>query len=215
MKRKFLAATIIFAVTIVGCNGFGVKGSGILKHEDRSVDYFDRIDISGYYEVRITQGSHNSFKIIGDDNLLPLVKSEIDGNTLRIWNKKNISPRRHIKIDIVTEDLESISSSGASKILLKDFKGDELTIEGSGAGSFKLSGEVETLNVELSGAVNLRAEDLVAKEVNVELSGASDADVYAKESLRAEISGVGNIEYAGNPKNIKKSISGLGSITQR
>jgi len=215
MKKAFIVISILIAVTSIGCNGLGVKGSGILKDEERSVENFDKIDISGYYEVRISLGKHNSFKILGDDNLIPLVKSEINGNTLHIWNKKNISPRRHIRIEIVTESLEGISSSGASKILLKNYKGDELTIKGSGAGSFNLSGEVETLNAELSGAVNLRADDLVANEVFVEISGASDADVYAKDELHAEISGVGNIEYSGNPKVLKKSISGLGSITQK
>ncbi|RJP63670.1 MAG: DUF2807 domain-containing protein [Ignavibacteriales bacterium] len=215
MKKAIWAVSIFLAITVIGCNGIGIKGSGILKDEERPVDYFDKIDISGYYEVRISQGDHSSFKIIGDDNLLHLVKSDIEGNTLHIWNKKNISPRRHIKIEIVTESLESISSSGASSIIMKDFKGDELTLEGSGAGSFRLSGKVETLKAELSGAVNLKAEDLEANEVYLELSGACDADVNAKEELRADISGVGNIEYSGNPKILKKSISGLGSITQK
>ncbi len=215
MKRAIWAVSIFLAISVIGCNGIGIKGSGILKDEERPVEYFDKIDISGYYEVRISQGDHSSFKIIGDDNLLHLVKSDIKGNTLHIWNKKNISPRRHIKIEIVTESLESISSSGASSIIMKDFKGDELTIEGSGAGSFRLSGNVETLNAELSGAVNLKAEDLEANEVYLELSGACDADVNAKEELHANISGVGNIEYSGNPKILKKSISGLGSITQK
>jgi hypothetical protein len=104
---------------------------------------------------------------------------------------------------------------GASRIKLNDFKGEELNIEGSGAGSFHLSGETEYLRIELSGAVNLNADNLIADKVDVEISGASDADVYAKDELRAEISGVGNIEYSGNPQSVKKSISGLGSITQK
>ncbi len=215
MKRTIYPAVALFMLLLVGCNGIGIRGSGIVKDENRPVDSFDNIDISGMYDVRISVGNENSLRIYGDDNLLPLIKTEVEGNTLHVWSKKNISPRKKIKIEIVTESLETISSSGASRIKLNDFKGEELNIEGSGAGSFHLSGETEYLRIELSGAVNLNADNLIADKVDVEISGASDADVYAKDELRAEISGVGNIEYSGNPQSVKKSISGLGSITQK
>ena len=53
-----------------------------------------------------------------------------------------------------------------------------------------------------------------AKKVRVDLSGASHATVYSSEELWADISGVGVVNYSGNPRIIKKRISGLGSIKQ-
>ncbi len=54
--------------------------------------------------------------------------------------------------------------------------------------------------------------ELVAREVEIGISGAGDATVHATESLKARVSGVGNITYYGDPEHKRTKVSGLGHI---
>jgi len=215
MKILKIVIIILASVFLAGCNGIGVRGSGIVKDETRDIFEFDALEVGGFYHVTVECGKEPALQITGDDNIIPLIRTEIRGGTLHIWSHKSISPRKKLRIRITTRDLNSIITSGASNISVKNLDNEELSVEASGAGSLRLSGKTDRVSLELSGAVNLNASDLQANQVDVEISGASNADVYASEALKAEISGVGNIDYYGSPKNIKKRISGLGSITQR
>jgi hypothetical protein len=46
-------------------------------------------------------------------------------------------------------------------------------------------------------------------------TGVGSLDVYATEQLEAKATGIGEINYYGNPKVIKKDASGIGSINER
>ena len=218
MKPKQTTTLILFIfITIfstIGCNSFGIHGSGIIKDEQRDISDFDAIDVGGFYDIEIRCGKEPSLTIIGDDNLIPLIKTEVRGNTLHIWNRKSISSRRKIKIEITTETLTSINSSGASRIFATNINTDDFKIDASGACNLRILGNTEELTINSSGASNINAERMKAKKVRVDLSGASHATVYSSEELWADISGVGVVNYSGNPRIIKKRISGLGSIKQ-
>ncbi len=47
------------------------------------------------------------------------------------------------------------------------------------------------------------------------MSGAGEAKVYASESFEGRVSGVGNIDYWGDPEHEKTRVSGLGNITKK
>ena len=56
---------------------------------------------------------------------------------------------------------------------------------------------------------------LRARRVSISVSGAASADVYAREYLDASVSGVGSIDFYGNPDKTNTSVSGVGSITRK
>ena len=58
-----------------------------------------------------------------------------------------------------------------------------------------LNGKAELLDAELSGACKLSADDFLANDVKVELSGASKASVYVADSIDIEASGASNLTY--------------------
>jgi hypothetical protein len=61
----------------------------------------------------------------------------------------------------------------------------------------------------------LQAGDLMAQDVEISVTGAGKADVYASNLLRAAITGAGNVSYHGNPKSVEKKIAGAGKIEAR
>jgi hypothetical protein len=61
----------------------------------------------------------------------------------------------------------------------------------------------------------LHAYELSAPDVEVGIQGKGDAEVHATNRLRGSIVGMGNIRYTGHPKDVEKSITGIGDIEPR
>lgn len=216
MKRTILFLSLALLL-MSGChNKFGqATGSGTMKVEKRTVPSFTAVSISGAYDVEIVVQKEQSLEIEGDDNLLPLITTEVHGGLLDIDNTKSFSTKNKLRLRISVPNLNAVSTSGASDIVISNVKSDEFNIDVSGAGSLQLSGETKTLGIKQSGAGDVDAKDLHAERVNVESSGAASADVYASEELRASVSGAGNVNYYGDPKTVNKDTSGAGSVTKR
>ena len=111
--------------------------------------------------------------------------------------------------------MKSIDCSGANNVSARNIDTDDFDVELSGAGSIHIAGNVERLNAEISGAGNINAKSLRAKRVIISVSGAASADVYASDYLDASVSGVGSIDYYGDPESTNTSVSGVGSISRK
>ena len=210
----------MLAVMLTGCSfvkNFGdkVAGSGVIKNEKRNVTPFTSIDASGAFDVEVVCQKDLSLELEGDDNLLPLVKTEVRGGTLYLNPEKDFSVRKPLRVKISVPNLESISSSGASNFRVTNMKNDKFKIGTSGASSLHLAGETKSLDMEMSGASKVESEDLRAERVTISLSGAGEADVYASEELNAEVSGAGSVSYSGDPKTVNKHVSGVGSVSKK
>src|SRR5205085_3408273 len=59
--------------------GFGgEKGSGKIVTEKRNVSGFKGVDVGGDFQVEITAGKEFAVEIETDDNLLPLIETEVN-----------------------------------------------------------------------------------------------------------------------------------------
>lgn len=215
MKIKYLLLIIVFVFGFTNCRFSGIKGNGDFASEQREIDNFDRLDLSGAFLVKVKIGNSTDLKIESDRNLLKYIKTVVKGNTLEISSKKDLRPKKKIVIYITTPELNDVSVSGANDLFVNGLKNDEFFVNLSGAGSVNVEGETDDLQVSISGAANLNAKDLIAENVSIDISGAADAEVYANESLNATVSGVGNVVYYGNPKSINPKVSGVGSIKKK
>jgi hypothetical protein len=192
-----------------------VKGSGNIQIQKRDVSGFSNVKAGGAITVDIAAQREFGVEVEADDNLLEFIKTEVKGDTLKIYTDGSISTRNPIRVRISMPQIESFDVSGASTGSLTNIKNESLTIDASGASKIKVDGEAKELIVDLSGASRLDAENLKAEDVRVDASGASSATVVALNDLNADASGASNIRYSGEPKNVKKSSSGASSVKQK
>jgi hypothetical protein len=66
--------------------------------------------------------------------------------------------------------------------------------------------------MDLSGASDIFAYDLVSESYDLEISGAGNAQINVSKRIHAEISGAGSVKYKGSPTEVDQSVSGAGSI---
>jgi hypothetical protein len=224
-KRFWLAAiTSIAALALAACEDVtikigsknGVKGSGVSATETRTLTEFSEVDLAGVGKLvlKVGEGSTYSVKVTADDNLLPLVETKISGNTLTIQLKDSVSLSNSVGFtyEVTAPKIERIESSGAASVEGAGFNGGKLVVDISGVGSVKLAGRVEEFRADLSGAGSLNSTALIANDVKVDLSGVGSAEVHADTRIRANVSGLGSINWQGNATDVKSDVSGLGSV---
>lgn len=236
MKRIFVLA-LFSAIIFSSCHGiFGkrIRGNGNIKTEARTAGQFNSIDVSGAIDVYVKQDSVFSIRVESDENLLEYIQVVDDGDVLRIHPERGYNPRstRGIKVYVSSPAFRSFEASGACRIYSEnkitsagmidiDLSGScdvKLEINTpkteaklSGACSIQLKGETKEFKVEGSGSTDIKCMELMAENVDIDISGAGDADVYASVKLNVEVSGAGDVKYKGNA-TVSQSVSGAGSV---
>jgi Putative auto-transporter adhesin, head GIN domain len=208
-----LTLTLFSLLALSACLG-GVRGSGVRKTEQRDLAPFTAIEATGAFDVEVVCQKSASFEIEGDDNILPLVETEVRGNTLRLTTSRAYSSNGGIVVRISMPNLEAVRSTGAGKFKIKDVKNDRFKIDSTGAATVVASGQSKSLDISSTGAGKIDANDLQAGEVSVKVTGAARVEVYATDQLDVTVSGAGRVIYSGNPK-VTKHISGAGEVTKK
>jgi hypothetical protein len=106
--------------------------------------------------------------------------------------------------ELVSRDF-SLELLGASEANLNVKSSGIINVDVKGASKVNLKGTCETFKVNGVGASEIDANELIAKNANIHVSGATHANVYASESLDAEAYGASDIDCKGHPKSVKKS----------
>ena len=202
---------LVAAAISVGCSRLGIKGDGVIKSESRPVSEFSALEVEGAYKVKWTKGKPG-LTISTDQNLLPLIKTVVSGNTLQIHREENLRPTKDITIVVSSGSLADIKVTGAVMLTAEQLSGQALKLECEGASQISVAGSVTNLEANLTGASKLEAESLRTQTATLSLEGASYGDITVTETLNASISGAGVLTYAGNPKSVEKNVSGAGSI---
>jgi len=216
MKRFAIALTLALSVLFLlsGCRFGGVHGSGIRKTEKRDLASFSSIETSGAFEVEVNCQKPASFEIEADDNIVPLVQTDVNNGILRVSTTKGYSSSGGIILRINVPDLESLRSTGAGKFHVSNVKNDNFEIRSTGAATVVASGQSKSLKIGSTGAGKIDAHNLRANNAEVNVTGAAGVDVYATDELDITVSGAGRVTYSGNPK-VNKHVSGAGQVTKK
>jgi hypothetical protein len=220
MKRlSFACALLLLVLSSSGCHfgklGPSVTGSGVRKTEKRDVPDFKAIETEGAFELEAVCQKPASLEIEADDNILPLIQSEVRNGVLHLSTQKSYNSQQGVMVHISVPDLDSVSATGAGKFRIQGVKNDNFEVHTTGASRVVASGETKNLEIHTTGAGFVDAHALHAQKANVSSTGAAKVDVYASEELEARVSGVGHITYSGEPKNVNKHVNGAGTINKR
>jgi len=230
---KTLRLTLILFL-LFSCN-FSMRlkrGNGEIDTKEYRLKSFDKINVGGHYKIKLYRADEPKVFVETDENLFDFLTIEVNGDELYINSEYNLKPTESITIEIYYTELNKIISTGASSIEHKsELKSDDLEISLSGAGSIdlnldvdeldlnlsgagliELEGEVYSQTIQLSGAGALEAQNLKSRYTEIHISGVGNAKVNAKKELIANISGMGNVEYYGDPDEIEQNITGLGRV---
>lgn len=231
---KSIFGIIIVSIILSSCytrTTWGVKGKGENINEKRGLSGFNKISLSVDADVYYTQDSVYSVEVIGQSNILKVLRIEVADKKLKIEYMRHVWDHHKVKIyvhspnmvgmyisgsgDIKSEttiktiEMET-NISGSGNIFIPSLKADELSCKISGSGNISVdAGEVRNEKFSISGSGNINTEYLYSKSNKSTISGSGDIFTNVSEDLDVTISGSGDVRYRGRPTvNVKTSGSG-------
>lgn len=217
MKKLLSLNLVLVLLAVVGCHhrsGPEIKGSGKRVTEKRQVAPFTSISTEGAFDIEVVCQKDLSVEVEGDDNVLPLVNSEVSNNVLRLRPTGNYSVSDAPKFRITVPNLEAISAKGAGKILISGVNNEKLQISSEGAPAITVSGSTKMIGVDASGAGSIDTHNLRASHAIVDSKGVSRVDLGVSDKLDVTVSGPSRVTYKGDPV-VNKTIHGPGKVEKR
>lgn len=210
------AAMSLMMLAVSACDGgvFGVRGSGDVITESRDVSGFSEIALFGSGTVRVDVNGTESLIVEAEDNIMPLLKTEVLDGRLELSVESSISPTTDITYTISAMALDGVSIAGSGDVTAAGIAAESFDAEISGSGRVEPTGSTGSLAVEISGSGRYLGEALEASVGTVRVSGSGEAVVNVTDDLDIDVSGSGGVQYIGEP-NVTQSISGSGDITRK
>ena len=238
----FLSVTFLSAQVEVnngswfGWSGDRVRGNGEVITDTRDLDGFTGVDACCSFEIKIAQGDF-AVRVEAESNLQEFIETRVSGKTLHIkyTDKANFKSTAPIVVYVSLPELELIDASSSSNITgTTPFTGDELTldvsssaditltytgkrvdIDASSSGRIDLKGKTGRIRAEASSAGKVDASDLETDEAVADVSSGARIEVKVNNSLRADASSGGSVEYGGSPSDVVTDTSSGGRVRSR
>ena len=235
--KRIVVFSVLSMVIFSSCyNLFGkrVRGNGIIKTETRSVTGYNSIEVSGAIDVYVKQDSVQGVRIETDQNLMEYIVVREEGGILKIYPKdnSNLKPTVGVKVYVSGSNFRKFEASGAcdyysenkitntesisidmsgSSDATMELNSPKVSAEVTGAGKLILKGETKDLNITGTGSSDFKCFEMMAENVDVDVTGASDAEVYASVKLNISATGSSDVAYKGNA-SVSQRITGAGSV---
>ena len=154
------------------------------------------VNIAGSGEVHIADGLQT------DDLQLSLAGSgDLTGQGIRCNQLKTSVAGSG---DLHLTDIRCVQTTafvaGSGDLSLKGLLCQSVGASVAGSGDLVLNGTADQANYHVSGSGDLSASKLKAQQVEASVAGSGDITCHATDLLKANISGSGEIGYAGSPR---------------
>lgn len=193
MARRSGRATAAAVVTalLVGCT----VGSGDLASETREVTGFTAIDLQGSGEVLVTVDGTESLTIEAEDNIIPLLRTEVRGGVLELALRPRARPTEDVVFRVTAETIDALEVSGSGGMSATAIEGGDLAVAVSGSGAVDVDGVTAgAVSARVSGSGAIALTDIAATTVDVQISGSGAIDVAGvADRLDATVTGSGDL----------------------
>lgn len=187
--KKLIVISLISIFTLASCNWHRIRGNGSIKTETRDVAAFEAVTCDGGYEVQIDCQQKQSLTIETDENLLPLVKTEVHNNKLRVYTKGILFPTNRIRIAVSIPNITEFTSNGSVDGDINKINNSALDIDIRGSGKLHMNGKSGTVKISASGSSKIDAASLISENSDIQINGSGNIRVYATNSIDLQING--------------------------
>ena len=211
-RAALAGAAVLVAMTVAACSLTGTTGSGAVVTEDREAASFSRIDAGYGIGVTVQVGPASSIKVEAQRNLLPIIETRVDGDTLRIRGTAEFSSSATPRVVVTTPTLDGISLNGGSEGQLDGLANDAFDVELGGGAELTATGSSDDVSIKGTGGSTAKLKELAAKSVTVDLTGGTVAEISASDAVKGGVSGGAHVVVAGDAA-VDVSASGGGEVS--
>lgn len=228
-----MAILLFFNACMSSQSFIPVKGSGSAVDKTFNVSGFTGIEVSGGFDVMLSQGESESVVLNAQENLYKHIHVEVEQGVLKIYTDNNLWPTEPLKAKIMFRDINHLDVSGGGDVestggikaetfkvqmsgggdLAAEIQASDLSCNMSGGGDAKLKGSAVKFDINMTGGGDLEAE-MNAGSMNCRLSGGGDLKLRSEaetSQIDLQLSGGGDADAVLNTPDLKCSLSGGGN----
>ena len=226
---------LFFQSCMIDVHSSSINGNGHIVSKEFAITDYTEIQSSGMAEIVYEQTIREPYLQVNvDENILPLLEITVEDHVLVVKDKRNgnIQPSR-FKIYTNSSNLEKIKFSGRGKVRLQgevNSKNMKISLSGSGgivadslycerfdasitgSGSIRLTGGSNDSKLNVTGSGSIKGSDFSIRNLESIITGSGNIQVTVGESLKATVTGSGNLHYHGDPKTVETKVTGSGKI---
>lgn len=195
------------------------------------LENFSEVEVTRGLKVNFTKADENKAIITGNSRDKVQIRVEkgvliiktslnqllkVDNTVVEIFYKQihSVVARQNSSLEFCGKIAQPIfkvrSSEGAGIMASLDV--ENLIAVASTGGTLNLTGKALVQEIDIRAAGEFKGENLKGDNINVNLNGGGNANVYAKKYVNATVRAGGNIYIYGNPERVEEQASFGGSI---
>ena len=239
MKKQIILSILVFLSINYASAQFWktkISGNGQVISEQRQVNNFDKLSVTGPFNVKISPGK-DQLLIKADENLMNIIETYVKSGKLVIRINPDFSLKKYtqLSVEVSVDYLSKIVLTGSGKIYNTSafsWKNLKLTLTGSGemdfltevphldviltgSGIIKLQGQADLLEATLTGSGELLAKAIEVADADITVTGSGETYIKCKNHLNIKLFGSGDVYYFGEPQFLKTKIFGSGGVHLR
>ncbi len=192
-----------------------IQGSGNVLTESRSIPDFDGLILNVAARVRVRQGPPPELNITADDNIVPILETEVKKGVLTISARNGFVTRNPVVIDLQTPELSAATINGSGTLNLESLVLAALDLKVAGSATVKAEGRTEALSAAVNGSGELLLADLQVKNCSLVIQGSGRAELAVADRLTTRINGSGEVVLQREPARLESRIFGSGKVTRK
>lgn len=203
--------------------------------EERTITPFTAIELKAAGTINWTQGEDYALTLTAPEHLMPDIITVVEDETLVISFDRSVITLKNddVAFNITAPSLHRLHVSGAGNFNAGLMTENEFTIEVpgvlklnilnlqcqkfyqhiKGTANMTLGGRVDYQRMEAKGVVNYHGEYLLANRADIRCGGVANVTLWVQDRLRADLQGMSNISYYGEPELERRS-GGFSRIKQ-
>jgi Putative auto-transporter adhesin, head GIN domain len=240
--RELCVSGLLLVAAVTGCGAPHVEGSGQQIQQERQPFDFETLNVNDGIEVTVVvdPDQPRQVRLVGDDNLVALVRTEKSGTTglfvylppeeVASWSSSNplrlevtmpkllaISRTGGGTVDVsgrvAAPEFFTISALGGGTVKVRGLDTESFNLNVDGGGDVMVEGRATQVTSTLSGGSTLQARGLAAQVATISSSGGGSTEMRVSAALNVNVSGGGTVHILGNPVVMRKQLSDGATLT--
>ncbi len=232
---NFLAIPLL--LLFFSCESSNSYSSENEIQEKKTLSGVKRLQTDGVFNLTLTQSNEESIEVEGPAELIDKLTIDQQGDLLVLKMEKiggfNFN-KGDFKIRIALKELTELNYDGVGNVKTNGlFKVGNLKLLGNGVGNLELELEAKEIDADFdmvgnitlqgnayraifenNGVGKLDASQLIVENMDINSSGIGKVEVNCVGDLSLVVDGIGKVSYTGNPRIIKKEVSGIGKVEE-
>ncbi len=238
MKSILQSLAIFLLLLSSSCDERNYSISTASVQEKKNLTGVTRLQLDGVFNLTLTQSDQESIEVVGDESMIKKLLINQDGDLLTLSMEEDIDntffAKKELKINLSLKELKELNYDGVGNVkTIGTFKVTDVRLIGAGVGNLELDLDAQRIdanfdmvgNINLQGKANrafftnngvgnLDASNLIVKDMEITSSGIGKVEVHCTGDLSLMVDGIGKVSYSGNPRIIKKEVSGIGKVEE-